>query len=431
MPMLKRKTSPGSSEPHRQGKYPRLHSSDITESPSEVDILHADPSTLSPEQIAHQKSIVSQKIHHAYKVVARALKVGRGFERQRLGKKLKTAREAGDEGLAGRVEREMGVLKEVELEEVARGAVRKGLGKGVKGWMFFPVEELEVRERNGNGEEKGEKVIGEEMKKARNNVVAVLYNMKPVRQAVKAVFEMMREVAVSKWTPGNPGSDEEEEEEEEGKDEAEGEDENENEDDIHDKSQPTQTAPTTKLKCTLQTPILTKKSKSTVFTPSRTPSPAPASTEKISLPITKSTFLPSLMGGYISGSESDRNSYRPSKKGAAQKQRKNRMGQQARRALAEKKYKENARHIKLGLGSGNKEDPKRGGRGVRGVRGGGGFGRGGGGRFGGDGRDGGSKQVVERKKNTEGPLHPSWEAARKAKEAKAKAEFQGKKIKFD
>ncbi|KAF8448563.1 BUD22-domain-containing protein [Terfezia claveryi] len=419
MPMPKRKTPPGSSGPHRQGKHPRLHSSDITESPSEVDILHADPSTLSPEQISYQKTIVSQKIHHAYKVVARALKVGRGFERQRLGKKLKAAREAGDEGLAGRVEREMSVLKEVELEEVARGAVRKGLGKGVKGWMFFPVEELEVGERNGNGGEKG-KVMGDEQKKARNNVVAVLYNMKPVRQAVKAVVEMMRGVAVSKWTPGNLGSDEEEEEEEEDKDEAE--------DDIHDKPQPTKTTSTTKSKCTLKTPILAKKSKSTVLTPSRTPSPAPVSTEKISLPTTKSTFLPSLMGGYISGSESDRDSYRPSKKGTAQKQRKNRMGQQARRALAEKKYKENARHIKLGLGSGKKEDPKRGGRG---GRCGGGFGREGGGRFGGDGREWGSKKVVERKKDTEGPLHPSWEAARKAKEAKAKAEFQGKKIKFD
>ena len=101
------------------------------------------------------------------------------------------------------------------------------------------------------------------------------------------------------------------------------------------------------------------------------------------------------------------------------------MGQQARRALAEKKYKENARHIKLGLGSGKREDkgdPKRGGRSDGGL---------GGGRRFSEGKGDRGRKVVERKKDTEGPLHPSWEAARKAKEAKAKAEFQGKKIKFD
>jgi len=533
--MPKRKAPPGTSGPHRHGKQPRLHSSATTESPAEIDILHTDPSTLSPKIISSQKTIVSQKLHHAYKIVARALKLGRGFERQRLGKKLKAAREAGDEVFVGRVEMEMRVLKEMELEVVARGAVRKGLGKRVKGWVFFPVEELEVGEKNGNRK----KEEGEGVKKARNNVVAALCNMKPVREAVKAAVEMVREVAVSKWAPergevgggdegegqengdataegewsewngiedstnpGTPAPAESEEDrpvkntkskpsikldislidpsrgpddewsggesdgglvkaeesesavEEEiesnsvenlseheiieglgkfiapgsdGKDDGEGEDNSDpgsNDPDIDDKPRHSKKALITKPKPTPKTSS-TRKSKLTPPTPSRTPSPAPASTKKKPLPITKSIFLPSLMGGYISGSESDSDPFHPNKRSTAQrKQRKNRMGQQARRALAEKKYKENARHVKLGLGSGKREDK------VdlrRGRRGEGGYGRG-------EVKvvmDEGRKRVVERKKDTEGPLHPSWEAARKAKELKARAEFQGKKIKFD
>jgi len=35
------------------------------------------------------------------------------------------------------------------------------------------------------------------------------------------------------------------------------------------------------------------------------------------------------------------------------------------------------------------------------------------------------------KKDDAGPLHPSWEAAKKAKEAKQMASFQGKKVVFE
>lgn len=75
--------------------------------------------------------------------------------------------------------------------------------------------------------------------------------------------------------------------------------------------------------------------------------------------IRTSSFLPSLMSGYISGSESEASSLdddlitskkqqkEKKNKGPAQKKvRKNRMGQQARRALAEKKFGTGANHIK-------------------------------------------------------------------------------------
>lgn len=141
---------------------------------------------------------------------------------------------------------------------------------------------------------------------------------------------------------------------------------------------------------------------------------------------TMSTFLPTLMSGYISGSDSDIDaSYYKDKKGkkkgpAEPKERKNRMGQQARRALWEKKFGKNADHVK-------KEEAEQGRKKIerrikQGKRG-----------------DGKKGHGAEKKKSmeVEGPLHPSWEAARKAKEQQAKVQEavmgkpMGKKIIFD
>ncbi|PUU72707.1 BUD22-domain-containing protein, partial [Tuber borchii] len=120
-----------------------------------------------------------------------------------------------------------------------------------------------------------------------------------------------------------------------------------------------------------------------------------------------STFLPTLLTGYISDSCSSTSSTTPPKhkKGPPEKkQRKNRMGQQARRALWEKKYGQNAAHLK--------QEAQR------------------------------KERKVEKEKKkegqTEGKLHPSWEAARKAREGKMvvvqevlKSGSGGKKIVFD
>ena len=178
--------------------------------------------------------------------------------------------------------------------------------------------------------------------------------------------------------------------------------------------------------------------------PSRSASPEISSSKtnitKTSSSTPKSTtFLPSLMmGGYWSGSESGEDD------DASQLEtRKNRRGQQARRALWEKKFGRNANHLKKQAQDRNQGwDPRKGasdGNGLRGKRG--------------RGRDGssmrsndrqGSERVVrsgansdpikmrERKsKPVEGPLHPSWVAAKKAKEAKVAVAFQGKKVVFD
>ena len=175
--------------------------------------------------------------------------------------------------------------------------------------------------------------------------------------------------------------------------------------------------------------------------PSPSPPPTKAKPTKSNTTAPKSTtFLPSLMmGGYWSGSESASEIDDEEADAADIQTRKNRMGQQARRALWEKKFGAKANHLK----NQPREvdwDARKGARGGddRGKRGRGRGGRrdGGGGReFGGRGsgasganseKVGGRKAKVE-----EGPLHPSWEAAKKAKEQKKTATFLGKKAVFD
>ncbi|KAI9650596.1 hypothetical protein NHQ30_000614 [Ciborinia camelliae] len=175
-------------------------------------------------------------------------------------------------------------------------------------------------------------------------------------------------------------------------------------------------------------------------TPSRSPSPEPqpkAKKPKKSAATTttdatkNSTFLPTLMGGYWSGSESSASSL--SDTDMKPVVRKNRMGQKARQALWEKKFGKGAKHIADGKMSIEQEREmkraEKSGKKVRDV---------GKGRRGDFRNDKGNANTVEVKprdkvktRDDVGVLHPSWEAAKKAKDDKAKATFSGKKVVFD
>jgi hypothetical protein len=155
-----------------------------------------------------------------------------------------------------------------------------------------------------------------------------------------------------------------------------------------------------------------------------------------------SAFIPSLSVGYVAGSGSE-----PESDIEELTVKKNRRGQRARQQLAEKKFGAKAKHL---LNPKNDRsqgwDAKRGATdGARGGRGGrGGFGAGRGGFVGGAGRGGsfgkgappagGDARPPPKKKHNddEGPLHPSWAAAKAAKDKKAvPVVFTGKKISFD
>ncbi|KAI9810117.1 MAG: hypothetical protein M1826_003749 [Phylliscum demangeonii] len=169
-------------------------------------------------------------------------------------------------------------------------------------------------------------------------------------------------------------------------------------------------------------------------------------------PARNSTFLPSLMmSGYWSGSESGGDGLKEEEPEV----RKNRMGQRARQQLWEQKFGRDAKHLK-GQSRKNDWDPRRGATArpsVNGFRGR--DDRHGGRERGGrdeararDGRNGarGSRNghALERpdasapaavtKPGAAPPkkgLHPSWQAARKAKEQRKPVVFQGKKLVFE
>lgn len=190
-------------------------------------------------------------------------------------------------------------------------------------------------------------------------------------------------------------------------------------------------------------------------------SPSPSLSPPPPPPPKRTTFLPSLTSGYISGTDSAPSDSEPS----AAPPRKNRRGQQERRAIWEKKFGRGAKHLLRAPRQGGRSrdegwDARRGASDGRGRRGRGGGGVGGRERGGGmrgrerGGRDrerlasGANGEVVSGKrrvgrggairakgKGDEGPLHPSWEAKKKAK-AKAAAgvgavAFLGKKIVFE
>ena len=162
--------------------------------------------------------------------------------------------------------------------------------------------------------------------------------------------------------------------------------------------------------------------------PAKKPATSTAKPTKTLKP-TDSTFLPSLMGGYISGSESASDLDEAPV-------RKNRRGQRARQATWEKKYGEKAKHLVEPKGRDAGWDMKRGAvgggdgkpwkRGIRNPLADRGKGSGAN-----DTRLGGPPKK-ERVRDDVGTLHPSWEARRLAKEKeKMSAPFEGKKITFD
>lgn len=160
-------------------------------------------------------------------------------------------------------------------------------------------------------------------------------------------------------------------------------------------------------------------------------SPEPERRSKRTEKPTKSAFIPSLtMGGYWSGSESE------PEEDVDVAPRKNRRGQRARQAIAEKKFGKSAKHLQKQAAAGKNDrnqgwDPKRGATDGSGPRGRGGPPRFGKGASRKDDDRQASKPPPKKHRDDSGPLHPSWEAAKRAKEAKVTASFQGKKVTFD
>ncbi|KAL3465986.1 BUD22-domain-containing protein [Aspergillus heterothallicus] len=437
-----------------------------------------------PNQLKLQKTRLKQKFEFGVTTLSGALKTARGFERQKLGRRQKTAKNGpqeedlkrakgkgkskgkvieGEEALK-RIEGEITVLKTLDLTATAEKYLFKQLIK-TKRIAEAPVF---IRFRQSK------KISTEGPKSTEEaNVTARLFKSTPVQKVLPGILDGLRELIgveagepkkdksekkdtqsaekrekapVSVERRPDPDFSEDSEDEARGEQDVNMEDADSDEEDyayfdarLGSDSEDEGALSDDEATFAKLRSLPPRSDMSISLSPSASPEPemeAPsqkkikASTKADKAPATSTTFLPSLMmGGYWSGSESE-----PEELEEAPR-RKNRMGQQARRALWEKKYGAGANHVKEGKnkkskGRDNGWDPRKGatdgdarhkfGTGSNAMA------------MGPDKRTGSQRGPGAGKKpQDDKPLHPSWEAARKAKEQKTTAAFQGKKVVFD
>lgn len=461
-----------------------------------------------------KKQDVIDKITQSKKLLHRALKTAKGFERQKLGKRQKAAIDNNKFEDVRRINGEIEALKGLDLDRTTDAHLQKSLlkVKAIAESEFLPEDVKREIEKPR---------LGEAERKALQNVMSGMFNTKPVKDTVAQIINGMYIVlGIPQPLPGQgkkskepskgilmvnykdtdvsedgvlPGKEdnnlelswdgfESEVETTKGYSKPEDSDEEENasDDDVEideeilskydallggssdeesfdEELYKSKRGPqsTTRQSLSLSPePSDASVSNPSIQSPSQSPSPSPPpekATKKAKVassvePIKASTFLPSLMGGYWSGSESSASDIEESNSAPLKK---NRKGQMARRAIWEKKFKDNANHIVSGAGpvSQGKDDgwdakrgakdggPRR--RGGRGGRGGSGDR---GGRQSGFSRSTGENSTpvgdrkggkVSDKRDDTGPLHPSWQAAKRAKTEQKTATFTGKKVVFD
>ncbi|KAJ5105704.1 Bud-site selection protein BUD22 [Penicillium alfredii] len=432
---------------------------------------------------------LSTKFDHGVELISRGLKIARGFERQKLSRREKTAKSQDNSTTLARLAEEVDALKALDYHVTAERYLFKQLSKTKR------IAESSIFQEFAES-----KNISQESPKstAESNILARLFKSNPVKNVLPDVMAGIRKLLGLEETPAGKQSKPETNttkkekdapsKEKLGRRQQEAESESASEEEPERTTRGEQDSRPEKEKDNLSiseedgsdeggdfsrfdarlasgsdddsdaSEDITRADNAAVAADdiydsvSRSPSPSspaadsppPKKTKasKVSAaPAQSTTFLPSLMmGGYWSGSESEATDDEETAGG--KRQRKNRMGQQARRALWEKKYGQKANHVRQESQQQRKNkdsgwDVRRGAvdSDLRGGRGGGRGGRGG---FSAQSRrDGHAGSRAHPGKNEQGPpkdtgpLHPSWEAKRKAKDQANTAAFQGKKVTFD
>lgn len=435
---------------------------------NQISSRHDDRAT------AKQRKLLSPRLEQAKKALNKALKVSRGFERQKLSRRRKTAEKEGKERDIERIDAEIEALKKLDFHILADAHIYKTLLK-IKSVKEHPALLSLVKMPEGP-----------KVDSATMNVQARLFNANPTKEAMNAIVKDVRyilgldeikgpkakrtrsesedEFATEKKARGRVDDEEsdkeersihEEEDAEWDSEEFEGfsdriaassdsESEEEATDTLRKFYKPVRDLSFTPPSSREASPSSESASDPTFSdSASASPEPAPTTKSKAKTPViqNKSTFLPSLSAvGYISGSESEPegldDEVAPAKK--------NRRGQRARQKIWEKKYGNKATHLtkknekekddrnagwdaKRGaVDAGSGKGRKKFGRGDRGVSRSG---------RGSQATDANTVELGKKKSHRDdsGKLHPSWEAAKLAKE-RAKlnnVQFQGKKVTFD
>ncbi|KAJ9605363.1 hypothetical protein H2200_010020 [Cladophialophora chaetospira] len=431
-----------------------------------------DAPEIEDQALRLKVSRLKAKTHQGVKILHNALKLARGFERQKLGRRQKNA--SSNPQVLLRLREEVIVLKQLQLEQTARSKLFKILARTKR-----------IKEHPAFIAAYGSQPVAEHTEPgAVVTVVGRLFNSNPVKQALSEIWKPIygvlgipqilptesrgsgpsasgttKDIASAKPDSdfdGFSGDDsavghasareeelsvselEDDELFEHARDRLASSEEESDDEDIEVEPLLPQ-----------KDDIRTKNNKRALAREQVSPSPSassesgngrrPTTQQQPRQDIGRNAFLPSLsMGGYYSGSESedDINQYHGP---ALPKERKNRRGQRARQQLAELKFGQRANH--LGAKKFREErssgwDAKRGAVGPSGqskhhVR---------------QGKvdpkfskdrqsaraDRASKSNMPKVRDDQGPIHPSWEAAKKRKmQDQTKASFHGKKITFD
>ncbi|KKY14205.1 putative cellular morphogenesis protein [Diplodia seriata] len=397
---------------------------------------------------AKQRKNLPARLEQGKKQLVKALKVARGFERQKLSRRRKTAATDKNEegGIVARIDREIEALKRMDYAKVAERQLYRTLLKIKSEAMAEVVRDVRAilgLDDEAKGPPRAKRARGEEKAGKKAKVV----------ESSSGEDDGEEEEVGDEESGEENGGDEAEWDSEEfagfsDRIAASSDSESEGED-VEIKLKKGAYQPIRDLSFT--PPSSREASPSASSEPAfsdeeeeesseQEPRAKSKSKEKAAVVANKSTFLPSLSAvGYISGSDSEAedldDEIAPPKK--------NRRGQRARQQLWEKKYGKGAKHLAKQTEK-QKKDRNAGWDAKRGAVDGDGGRKG---KFGRDKRDFSSggrgpkatdANLVElgKKKNHRddgGKLHPSWEAAKLAKE-KAKlgnAQFQGKKITFD
>lgn len=413
-------------------------------------------------------SRLKAKFDQSTKALLSALKLARGFERQKLGRRQKNA--SGHPQTLLRLREEVIVLKQLQLEQTARNYLLKQLVKTNRirehpafEKSFGPSPVLAPVTSNAEGNVMGRLFMSAPVKQVMPQIMKTIYGLLGIDQAGQE--KSKSNDAVAKPTNGAPGPESDDEfngfssEEPEDDSRRQGDDPVDFGDDIDpafaeyakgrlasssDEESDSEGEGIRRQKWDKSRDLLRGD-----ISLSPTPSEVSSSDEPqfvVSKPaksVTKTAFLPSLsLGGYYSGSESDVDDGNDYHGPALPQARKNRRGQRARQQLAELKYGKKAKHL-LNQQSNNRPsrddgwDPKRGAVGRQGInprerpRGGNPS------RQRSDDRPTSESlnrpvKPTPKTRDDQGSLHPSWEAAKKRKmQDTAQASFQGKKITFD
>ncbi|KAH7020605.1 putative cellular morphogenesis protein [Macrophomina phaseolina] len=448
---------------------------------ADPDVSAADEPSDNGRATAKQRKQLPPRLEQGKKALNKALKISRGFERQKLSRRRKTAEKEGKEKDVERIDAEIAALKKLDYHVLAEAHLYKTLLK-IKSIKEHPALPPWIKLPEGP-----------KVDTATMNVQARLFNANPTKEAMDAIVKDVRSIleldtargpkakrarseseeesAAEKKKKRGKAKEETAEDDEESSDEGKGADKD-GEDDEWDSEDfegfSDRIAASSDFESEEEGMSELKKSYKPVrdlsFTPpssreaspsqestpdptfsdsaSGSPEPAPKTRAKMKAPVVenKSTFLPSLSAvGYISGSESEPEDLEDQ----IAPPRKNRRGQRARQQLWEKKYGNSAKHLAKKKEKEKNDrnagwDAKRGAVDRDGSKGKGKFGRDKGMNRSGRGPKATDANTVELGKKKDhrddsGKLHPSWEAAKLAKE-KAKlnnVQFQGKKVTFD